>query len=157
LVGIGTRQVSRVEVPIIFLSKRRVTAGAESSSGGKRIPSGTRRGGPVRSRQGLEWFAPQPVVPKPARRDFTPLNRKAGEGPLKNMLSEKPLWKALYRLLRKRTLSQLDTFFKLILFFSNNPLQFGKTWFISSSLFLLAFSRCSGYNRSLKGRRESGI
>jgi hypothetical protein len=36
-------------------------------------------------------------------------------------------------------------------------LQFGKTWFITSSLFLLAFSRCSGYNRSLKGRKESGI
>jgi hypothetical protein len=61
-----------------------------------------------------------------------------------------------------RAIAENDSFTTRSLFqadfiFSNNPLQFGKTWFISSSLFLLAFSRCSGYNRSLKGRRESGI
>jgi len=33
------------------------------------------------------------------------------------------------------TFSQVDSFFKLILFFSNIPLHFGKTWFISFSLF----------------------
>jgi hypothetical protein len=33
-------------------------------------------------------------------------------------------------------------------------LQFGKTWFISLSLFLLAFSRCSDYNRHLERAKK---
>jgi hypothetical protein len=60
-------------------------------------------------------------VPKTARGDFTRWNRKAGEGPLKNILSEKPLWTALCGLWRKTTLSQLGAFFKLILFFQTIP------------------------------------
>jgi hypothetical protein len=48
------------------------------------------------------------------------------------------------------TLSHVDAFFKLILVFSNKPLQFGETWFISFSLFLLALSRCSGFNQHLE-------
>jgi hypothetical protein len=56
-----------------------------------------------------------------------------------------------------KTLSQVDTFFKLILFFLNIPLQFRKTWFISFSLFLLAFSRCSRYNRLVQRVENPGI
>lgn len=105
----------------------------------------------VSSRQGLEWVIPQQVVPNRVWRPLIRLSLLAIEAASESQFSVKPHWTALCGRLRQMTLSQVNAFFKLILFFSNNPLQFGKTWFISLSLFLLAFSRCSGYNRRLEG------
>jgi hypothetical protein len=104
----------------------------------------------VSSRLGLRWGTPQQVVPghvegpSPARTEWPSKPSAERSFPVK------PLWTVLCEQKGEMTFSQVDLFFKLILFFSNIPLHFGKTWFISCSLFLLEFSRCSVYNHSLE-------
>ena len=109
----------------------------------------------VSSRLGLRWGTPQQVVPGPLEGSFTARAVWPSTPSAERSFSAKPLWTVLCEQKGEMTFSQVDSFFKLILFFSNIPLHFRKTWFISFSLFLLAFSRCSVYNHSLERVKKS--
>jgi hypothetical protein len=71
----------------------------------------------VSTRQGLGRVIPQQVVPNRVWRPLIRLGRLAIEAASENPFSAKPRWTALCERLSRMTLSQVNAFFKLILFF----------------------------------------
>jgi len=74
----------------------------------------------VSSRQGLGRVIPQQVVPNRVWRPLIRLSRLGIEAAYENPFSAKPRWTALCERLRRVTLSQVNAFFKLILFFKQS-------------------------------------